>query len=1000
MWQMLVMDKAYGVTVSGSLAYVADASNGLQIIDVTDPSLPKLSLSYDTPGEAVSVTVSGSIVYVADGGSGLQILDFSKVRYELSFTPDASIAGNYEWTLIGSNDLGATAESIFSFRIEGAPLVTGTLPIQVAFVDRIFSTVVSQDVFTDPNDDALTFKARQIGGSLLPKWLDFSPTGTFLGTPGGSDVGFLNISINANDGHMGQASVDMGLTVTHAPTVVKSISNQLADVGVPFSYSVDKGTFIDLDQDAMIYASRLNTGQPLPSWLKFDPSTLLFSGTPIGFSSLDIEVQAIESHGGKTSTYFNLLAENFPKGVKQIPDLLVGVQVPFSYQLPTDLFIDADKDILAYRMADFQGNSIPNWLSFNPLALTLSGTPIAAPSPLKLKLIARDRYGAEGDLDWNLIIDYFPSLNPKYTFPKQVVNLGTFWQLSLPTDLFIDQDDPTLTLTATQNDLPLSSWISFQNNLFSGTPEALSKSVIKITATDSKGAKISSSFDLTVDQFPKVLEVPPQVIAAIGKSFSYTLPSSTFDSASLTLKAMQLKSNQKFQALESTKELPLWLKFDEGKRLFTGTPALSDAGNMTIQVTATDVEGGFATVLFPIYTTYVPTFEKKIPDMQAKVGHFFNWRLGNGTLINLSNRNTTLELEQVQGLPNHWLTLEGEELFGTPNGSDIGVTQMNLVANDGIATTKDPFTVEVIDNQTPQFASRMSDQLIEVLEPFQFSLPSVMFKDDDGDPLALSVTMQDGSPIPEWIKFNKETLTFRGTAPRDATNNFSVREYEFLVSASDGQKSTDGSFRLKVGGASTLQKVLEYVGYGLTALSFIVAAYRKRALIWKFLGKKIYTAPSVNAVIGREFNHQLSKRVVACFVIRMDDQQEIPLDEFFHKELSLDGKKRSIRGVLSLENRGEYTIVAYNWFGVRSRLFVINIDTEEELNKMIRGQNESDDLESGIELQEIKMNPVPQLALKEPVSEEKTKAAKVIQRAWRKSKEKVKPWNTIDLDYS
>jgi hypothetical protein len=65
---------AWGVVVSGSYAYVADGSSGLQVVDVTDPQAPVIVGSVDTPGYAQGVAVSGSAAYVADGESGLHIL--------------------------------------------------------------------------------------------------------------------------------------------------------------------------------------------------------------------------------------------------------------------------------------------------------------------------------------------------------------------------------------------------------------------------------------------------------------------------------------------------------------------------------------------------------------------------------------------------------------------------------------------------------------------------------------------------------------------------------------------------------------------------------------------------------------------------------------------------------------------------------------------------------------------------------------------------------------
>jgi hypothetical protein len=68
---------AYGVMVSGVYALVADWGSGLQVIDISDPTNPTLIGTYDTPGGAGDVTVSGDNAFVADLGSGLQVIDIA-----------------------------------------------------------------------------------------------------------------------------------------------------------------------------------------------------------------------------------------------------------------------------------------------------------------------------------------------------------------------------------------------------------------------------------------------------------------------------------------------------------------------------------------------------------------------------------------------------------------------------------------------------------------------------------------------------------------------------------------------------------------------------------------------------------------------------------------------------------------------------------------------------------------------------------------------------------
>lgn len=69
-------DNAESVFIQDNLAYVADIYDGLYIIDISDPSLPKKIALYNTTGLTRDVCVAGDYAYVADDNQFL-ILDVS-----------------------------------------------------------------------------------------------------------------------------------------------------------------------------------------------------------------------------------------------------------------------------------------------------------------------------------------------------------------------------------------------------------------------------------------------------------------------------------------------------------------------------------------------------------------------------------------------------------------------------------------------------------------------------------------------------------------------------------------------------------------------------------------------------------------------------------------------------------------------------------------------------------------------------------------------------------
>ncbi|CCI16601.1 hypothetical protein MICAF_2090001 [Microcystis aeruginosa PCC 9807] len=64
--------------IVGNYAYVADGGAGLQIIDISNPTIPIFKGNYDTSGGAEDVQVMGKYAYVADSSGGLKIIDVSE----------------------------------------------------------------------------------------------------------------------------------------------------------------------------------------------------------------------------------------------------------------------------------------------------------------------------------------------------------------------------------------------------------------------------------------------------------------------------------------------------------------------------------------------------------------------------------------------------------------------------------------------------------------------------------------------------------------------------------------------------------------------------------------------------------------------------------------------------------------------------------------------------------------------------------------------------------
>ncbi|MBI9077075.1 MAG: hypothetical protein JEZ02_16820 [Desulfatibacillum sp.] len=94
-----------GVAVSGNYAYVTDSTDGLQIIDITDPTSPFIASSLDIPGSVAQIAINGNYAYAAVSYESIQIIDISDPlqprlmgkKYIGKYVEDLAVSGDYAY---------------------------------------------------------------------------------------------------------------------------------------------------------------------------------------------------------------------------------------------------------------------------------------------------------------------------------------------------------------------------------------------------------------------------------------------------------------------------------------------------------------------------------------------------------------------------------------------------------------------------------------------------------------------------------------------------------------------------------------------------------------------------------------------------------------------------------------------------------------------------------------------------------------------------------------
>ncbi len=238
-----------------------------------------------------------------------------------SFSGTPMLPQELDVSAAAKDALGESASDTFhlSVRMQAGnhpPVLVYPIPNASAQVDEGFRFSFSDDHFADYDGDPLHYGATLSDGSPLPDWLGFDPaTPTFSGTPGSSDIGALSIEVTVLDGRGGTASTLLTISVGQnaPPSLLLSIPDQTAGLGLPWSFQLDPGTFADPNGDPLTYFADQADGAPLPAWLSFDPATGTFAGTsPVDGALLwDLRVTASDPGGGSAQAVFRLSPWSF-----------------------------------------------------------------------------------------------------------------------------------------------------------------------------------------------------------------------------------------------------------------------------------------------------------------------------------------------------------------------------------------------------------------------------------------------------------------------------------------------------------------------------------------------------------------------------------------------------------------------------------------------------------------------------------------------------------------
>jgi hypothetical protein len=190
-----------------------------------------------------------------------------------------------------------------------------------------------------------------------------------------------------------------------------------------------------------------------------------------------------------------------------------------------------------------------------------------------------------------------------------------------------------------------------------------------------------------------------------------------------------------------------------------------------------------------------PTLANSIADQSAVEDFSFSFTFAINTFndVDLGDSLTyTATLDNDTSLPT-WLSFNaGTRTFtGTPTNDDVGSINVKVTAKDNsLASVSDTFILTVSNtNDAPIVANSIADQSAVEDSSFTFTFAINTFNDvDAGASLSYTATLDNNTPLPNWLSFNAGTRIFTGTPTNDDVGSINIKVTATdtsLASASD-----------------------------------------------------------------------------------------------------------------------------------------------------------------------------------------------------------------------
>lgn len=544
--------------------------------------------------------------------------------------------------------------------------------------------------------------------------------------------------------------------------LITSTPDEVTGEGELYSYTLMAN---DLDGDPLVKAAEI-----LPSWLDFNPTTGVLSGTSGNENVGDTIVKLSVTDSEIT------ISQEFTLSVTNVND------APEITSTPTVTEIDQDEAFSYILVASdpdpddevtLSAPLLPSWMNFNPVTGELSGTAtneqvqFADDSTFNITLAATDLADESTTQEFTLTVVNINDLPEVVSQAAVSTDRNQAVDISI-NDLVVNDPDNVFPTDHTMTILEGDDY-TFSGNTITPADNFFGDLLVNVQISDGEGTT-DYPFEITVNfvNIAPEFTSTPKTIASEGSPYSYLIQVSDPDAE---------------QTLTITiGVMPSWLTFDSETNLLVGVPQRDNVGDNPVSITVSD--GDLETEQnFTIDVKSSNNLPVIVSSPVLQVNNYSEYVY----VMSAVDADAGDVLTYSAVLLPAWLDFDPVThiLSGIPEKIHVGTHDVILKVSDGYDEVEQPFTITVLDVNTapvvistPEDTARVNNQYTYLLEVLDY----------EGDNLTLTPTY-----IPDWLTFDINSRVLSGKA---ADVNIGV--HTVIITISDGSLQLNHQFTITV----------------------------------------------------------------------------------------------------------------------------------------------------------------------------------------------------------